>query len=197
MDDSHSTDDASRVSPDDEFLARFIADDVAQNPAHPAWSDERFVKWLEQRAIGERSTELAHSGRSLLVRAYCRRHGIWLAAGPPSIHDGSLSRDGVAPLVDIGCLTLEESVVASGWISIPATHVTRRCIAVGISRSIECFAPFIAVGDIVLIARERLSSELPATVWLVEGAPVIADRDRAAEFIGTVAALWPGRRHEV
>jgi len=183
------------VEPDDSFLAELVADAISEDPHHSVWSDERFLTWLANRSGERPSPDESLAGQRLIIRAFCRKFGIRLVDAPPAVLPvrSEPGTDRLAPMIELSELpSLSTATVSQGAV-IPAGCEQFNCVASRVVHIIECFAPFIHVGDTMLIALSPPMHSPAAIVCAVDDRVVVSNDIRSNGFIGVLIALWSER----
>ena len=197
---------------DAEALTELFGSELLRDPNHPAWQDERFLKWLgavererdrAERRLSERA--FIRRGEELIVRARARQLGIRRGGARPLTDNpagaGMLVRPsrlgyGPIPVVEMGIAAgvgrdlWDEPVEA--WIEPPPETPEGEYVALKIVG--DSMAPLMHTGDTVLV---RVGSDLQRDTVIVARHPedgyVCKRVSRLGRRTIELASLEPGR----
>jgi hypothetical protein len=192
MDEDRSEDCGPPAELDDAFLIEFVSDAIAEARDSAVWGDERFLKWLTDREGEQSTTALSLRGQRLIARAYCRRFGIRLLESPPVIVPlrHQTRNPSMAPMIDLSELGSFSLSSVSRAVLVPAGFERFNCVACNVVQTIECFAPFVDVGDTLLIALSPPRYSPAAIVRESDRRVKVVNDDWSDGLIGALIALW-------
>ena len=170
---------------DPELLAELLGRELARDPEHPIWGDERFVRWLALKAREEderrhrlSDEECRRRGNEFMARAHARKlrvsrtgagHRVRQTTHPEGRRPRPV-RTGPVPIVELGIAAgvgrdLWDEPVSS-WIELPADVPPGQYIALKIVGN--SMAPLMHTGDTVLV---RIGSDVQRDTVIVARHP--------------------------
>lgn len=171
---------------DPELVAEFIGRELARDPDHPIWGDERFVIWFaaQEREEYERAHRLSDDefrrrGVEFMARVHARKLRVRRGDVPvevgrplsaPEYGPPRAVREGPVPVVELGIAAGVGRELwdepASSWIELPPDIPPGQYIALNIVGN--SMAPLMHTGDTVLV---RVGSDVRRDTVIVARHP--------------------------